>query len=166
MVAVTLSEVQSVLSRQKFLTSDMVWSTRRGKLEWQWHEARIPLQFADEAEVREGFYVMCQWKRQCRSIPEQWKFAVFFNNERIYAIDVQLASMHTNDKAGRGRPLHLQDIGGIHEHTWSNEGYGYAEPIDVPVDKQEVIWKIFLRRAGISEADFFHPDNNQPELRL
>lgn len=91
-----------------------------------------------------------------------------FNTARIYAIDVQPAGGHTNDKAGKGRPLYMKTIGGIHEHTWSDDGqrYGYAEPIEVPLDRPEIIWKIFLKRAGIDPAEFFHPDNNQPELQL
>lgn len=168
MGVVTLQEAQDVLSRQKFFVSDMVWTGRRGKITFQWVECRIPLQFGDEAEVREGFFVMCQWKKRGRSVPEQWKFAVMFNNERIYAIDVQPASGHTNNKAGKGRPLYMQEISGIHEHTWSGDGpgYGYAEPIEVPLDHPEVIWRVFLKRAGIEPGEFFHPDNNQPELAL
>lgn len=66
----------------------------------------------------------------------------------------------------RDDPLYQQDIDGIHEHTWSDEGTGYAEPINVPLDKPEVIWRMFLKRMKIGTVDFFHPDQNEPELEL
>lgn len=163
----TVAEVQEVLARPKLLAAEMAWTMRRGKLTFAWIEARIPVQFTDEPEISGELYVMCQWKKKGNVAPEQWKYALFCRDERVYAIDVQPAGRHTNDKAGKGRPLYLERIGGIHEHTWSKEGYGYAEPINVPLDQPEVIWRMFLHRANISldgDGEFFHPDNNQPEL--
>jgi hypothetical protein len=162
----SFDESQAVVARGKLLVADMAWTSKRGKISFGWIEGRIPVQYADDPEVSSELYVVCQWKKRGTFAAEQWKFALFRGTDRIYAIDVQPDGGHTNDKAGRGRPLHMERIGGVHEHTWSKEGYGYAEPIDLPLDQPEVIWKKFLKRAGIAPGDFFHPDNNEPELIL
>jgi hypothetical protein len=161
---VTVAEAQEVVARQKSLVANMAWTTRRGKVDWAWFEARILLRYSEEVEVAEQLWVMCQWRKKGITIPEHWKFALFYREQRIYAIDVQPTSIHENDKAGKGHPLYLQEIDGIHEHTWSAEGYGYAEPISVPLKQPEVIWRMFLKRANIDVGDFHHPDNDEPEL--
>jgi hypothetical protein len=162
---VSLAEAQDVLSRQKVLASDMVWASKRGKIDFQWIEARIALQFLDEFEVAEQLVVICQWRKKGRTIPEHWTFGLLYRDERIYAIDVQPTSIHENDKAGKGKPYYLKEIDGIHEHIWTEEArYGYAEPINVPIERPDVVWKMFCKRANIIPSDFDHPDNGQPEL--
>lgn len=166
MAGVTLAEAEEVLSREKVLHTDMRWTTNRGKMQFQWFQARIILEYADEVALPEDLYVHCQWIKRVKSIPEQWTFAVMYNDCRIYAIDVQPQDAHGNNRAGKGRPYFKQEIPGIHEHTWSQEGYGYAEPIEVPLDQPEIIWQMFLARANIGRRDFYHPDQNEPELLL
>lgn len=161
----SVAEAQEVLSRPKVLASDMLWPLRRGKLEFGWVEAKLLVQFSDEMVVAEDFVVSCQWRKQGRKIPEHWCFSVLYQGDRIYAIDVQPEGKHMNS-AGKGRPFYKQWINGVHEHFWTDEGYGYAEPIDVPLGQPEIVWRIFLSRANIFLADFFHPDENEPELEL
>lgn len=165
MGGVTLAEALEVMARPKALNTDMRWTTVRGKMKFQWHQARMIVLFSDAVEVPEGVYVHCQWYPRVKSIPERWNFSLLYEDERIYGIDVQPQSPHRNN-IGKGRPLHKQLISGTHEHTWSEEGYGYAAPINVPLDQPHVIWQMFLSRANIAPGDFFHPDDNQPELEL
>lgn len=165
MGAVTLAEAEEVLAREKVLNTDMQWTTTRGKMKFQWYQSRIILLYSDEVAIPEGLYVHCQWQRRMKSIPERWNFSVMYEDQRIYGIDVQPSSPHRND-AGKGRPLYKKVIDGTHEHTWSEEGYGYAEPINVPRNQPEIIWQMFLKRANIAPGDFFHPDDNEPELLL
>jgi len=44
---VTLAEAQEVIARQKSLVADMAWTSKRGKVDFEWVEARMPLQFSD-----------------------------------------------------------------------------------------------------------------------
>lgn len=165
-MGVTLAEAQEVLGREKVLHTDMRWSAQRGKMQFQWVQSRIILEYADDMALPEDLYVHCQWQKRVKSIPERWTFSVMHNGCRIYAIDVNPVSRHGNYKAGKGRRLYGQEIDGVHEHTWSKEGYGYAEPIELPLDRPDIIWQIFLKHANIGRGDFFHPDHNQPELDL
>ncbi|MBA3774795.1 MAG: hypothetical protein H0X13_20525 [Ramlibacter sp.] len=144
----------------------MKWTTKRGKIEWAWFESRMLVQFSDEVEVAEQLYVLCQWRKKGQVAGEHWKFAVFYQDKRIYAFDIQPGAYHFNDKAGKGRPMYGQGIDGEHEHTWSadGDGYGYAEPLQVQLSTPEINWLVFLKRANIGSTDFFHPDNNEPEL--
>ena len=145
---VTLAESAEVLSRRKVLVSDMAWLSKRGKVDWQWIEARMALQFSDEVEVAEQLLVICQWRKKGRTIPEHWTFAVLYRDQRIYAIDVQPTSIHENDKAGKGRPFYLKEIDGVHEHHWTEESvYGYAEPINVPIGQPEIVEDVLQARA-------------------
>ncbi len=125
----------------------------------------MAVQFSDELEVAEQLFVICQWRKQQKAIPEQWTFSLFYREHRIYAIDVQPTLMHMNN-FGKGRPFYKQLIGGVHEHTWSEDGHGYAEPIDLPQAEPHIMWRVFLKKAAIGNADFSHPDHNQPELDL
>lgn len=157
----SLDEVLDMMRRPKSLAIDMVWSGKH----LGWIQARMPLQFDDESAIQEQSYVYCQWRPKVSEKSESWGFNLIYRGGRAYAIHIQPDSLHEN-KAGKGRPLFGQVISGIHEHTWSSDGDGYAEPIAVPLDKPEVVWKMFLRRACINHGDFFHPDDNQPSLDL
>lgn len=164
MPGVTLAESQSVIDRYKILATDMAWTSKRGKKEWGWLSARLSLQFADEFAVSDEVWVVCQWRDKNKNIPEHWTFSLFYNDERIYAIDIQPTGIHENNKAGRGRPYWGQEIDGIHEHLYDDGGYGYAEPIAVPADRPDIVWSMFLSRANIEKGQFFHPDKDQPSL--
>lgn len=102
-------------------------------------------------------------------MPECWLFGLLYRSQRIYAIDVQPLTKHKNN-VGSGRPLHRKLISGVHEHTWSSEGYGYAEPFVVEPLEGRVAWKSFLVGAGITSVPFVHPDkainDGQQELGL
>lgn len=69
-------------------------------------------------------------------------------------------SRHKNSK-GKGRPLYGQVIQGTHIHTWSDDGYGYAEPLDLPKPPEgSEAWKRFVNGAGIINSTFVHPDKD------
>lgn len=161
---VTLSEARVVIDRHKVLVTDMAWTSKKGKREWGWLSARLSVQFSDEFEVSDKVWVVCQWRERAKAVPEHWTFSLFCREARIYAIDVQPAHLHENKV--KGHPYSGQEIGGIHEHFWTSEGYGYAEPISVPLDRPDVIWEMFLKRANFAQCDFSHPDQNQPKLEI
>jgi hypothetical protein len=161
---ITLAEAQQVLARDKVLVDEMVWgNNKRGSPEFGFIESKMLLRFADEVEVAEALWVSFQWRKKGLKMPEHWICSVIYQRARIYAIDVQPHTKHYNS-VGKGRPGYKEWIGGIHEHLWDDEQYGYAVPIEMPLDQPEVIWKKFLKRAKIYPGDFYHPDENQPEL--
>jgi hypothetical protein len=55
---------------------------------------------------------------------------LFIESYRVYAIDVDPSGRHRN-KLGwaPGHHYENQNISGIHEHLWTAQGYGYAEPL-------------------------------------
>ena len=117
-----------------------------------------------------GLYIIGQWKRRDGVKPEVWEFGLHYGRgDRIYAIDLQPLAFHTN-KIGVGRPFFRQRIRGIHEHTWSDEGYGYVEAFAVDPADGGSAWTQFARRAGIIATPFVHPDkainDGQQELGL
>ncbi len=162
---VTLAEAKEVISRPKLLIQHMVWKEKQNKVNIDWLESRMLVQFSDEFEVPEQLLVICGWKKRQGRRSEMWTFSLLYQNERIYALDFHPDSSHKNH-VGVGREMYLSLFYGAHEHTYSNEGYGYAEPISLQPDKPEVMWEIFSTRAGIEKADFNHPDQGEPELLL
>lgn len=164
-MSLTLNEVQDLISRKKSLVSDMVWSHKRAKMDFQWLTCRMAIQFDDEAAMREQFYVEAQWRKKCKDIPEHWTFNLLFQTYRIYALHVQPTTSHTNS-VGKGLKFYNEVIGGIHQHIWVSDGDGYAEPISVQLDRPDIMWLMFLRRANINPIDFSHPDQNEPELDI
>ncbi len=167
---ITVADAQKVIARKKQLVAPMAWAKKLNHTEPIWYEYRSALEFEDDpTEIPEGLLVVCQWKRKEGAKPENWTFGLLQGGGRIYAIDVQPLTYHTN-KVGQGRSHHHLSIRGNHEHTWSEEGYGYAEPFELSPADGPTAWKAFLVRAGIAHAPFVHPDkainNGQQELGL
>lgn len=166
----TVADTQQVIKRTKQLVAPMSWAKKLNHTEPVWFEYRSALEFADDpAETPEGLMIVCQWKRKDGPKPENWTFGLLYCGSRIYAVDVQPLVHHTNE-AGSGRPFHRQRIRGSHEHTWSEDGYGYAEAFVLSPADGPTTWREFLARAGIADAPFVHPDkainDGQQELDL
>lgn len=165
MVLVTLAEAEEVISRPKFLTQDMVWKGKHNKVKIDWLESRMLIQFSGEFEVPEQLLVICEWKKRIGRRSEKWTFSLLYQDIRIYALDFHPDDSHKNNK-GVGRKMYQSLFYGAHEHTYSEDGYGYAEPISLDPEKPGVMWEIFSKRAGIEKVDFNHPDQGEPELPL
>lgn len=154
---ITVSDAQKAIARRKLVVVPMSWVKELHRREPAWYEYRSALQFEDDpTETPEGLSVVCQWKPKSGVKPENWKFGLLYRAERIYAIDLQPLAYHTN-RVGHGRHYYRQRVQGSHEHTWSGEGYGYAEPFTLGIGGEEA-WQEFLHRAGINDAPFEHPD--------
>jgi len=167
---ITVADAKKVITRAKQLVAPMGWAKKLNHAEPVWYEYRSALEFVDDpSETPEGLMIVCLWKRKDGPKPENWNFGLLYGGGRIYALDVQPLTHHTN-KIGRGRPFFKQRIRGNHEHIWSEEGYGYTEPLTLPTVDGPTAWKEFLARAGIADAPFVHPDkainDGQQELGL
>jgi hypothetical protein len=167
---ISIADAQKVTSRSKKLVAPMAWAKKLNHSDPVWYEYRSALEYEDDpTETPEGLMVVCQWKCKDGLKSETWNFGLFFGGGRICGIDSNELQKHTN-KVGVGRPYFRRTIHGIHEHTWSEEGYGYVEPLAlVPVDGPSV-WKAFVAGAGIADPGFVHPDkainDGQQELGL
>ena len=163
-------DAQKVIARSKTLVAPMAWTKKLNHSDPVWYEYRSALEYADDpTETPEGLMVVCQWKRKDGLKPETWNFGLFFSGGRIYGIDSNELQKHTN-KVGVGRPYFRRTIDGIHEHTWSEEGYGYVEPFALASVDGPSVWKAFVAGAGIADPGFVHPDkainDGQQELGL
>ncbi|MDK9713893.1 MAG: hypothetical protein OEL86_07205 [Sulfuritalea sp.] len=84
----------------------------------------------------------------------------YIRTERVYAIDFEPDGQHTN-KVGKGRPYFGKRFGpGTHEHTWSDEGYGYMEPItdfkDFPA-----LFEHFCTKTNLEVVGGYRPPPSQ-----
>ncbi|MBC7437676.1 MAG: hypothetical protein H7332_16600 [Bdellovibrionales bacterium] len=163
-MVIKLADADAVIARQKVVVRDMAWQAKLNSTETGWFEARMPLRFIEDEEVPEQLFAVVQWKKGDKAIPEQWTFGVIYQGERIIAYDIQPLGGHVNHK-GKGRPHYQQPVDGVHVHTYSADGSGYAEPLNVP-DNVEVIWAMFCKRAGIVRSDFIDPNSGQQELEI
>jgi len=136
-----------------------------------WYQFDSSIELIDAADVPEDLRVICTWRPRDGVKPEVFRFGLYVGSSRIYAVDVGPLDEHKNNKAGKGRPMWMKFVGGIHEHFWSDDGYGYAEKIDIDLNNIEAVWGIFLSGAGINnQCKFSHPDkavqHGQKELGL
>ncbi len=160
----SVSAISEILIRPKRLVAAMSWVKKLNRESGAWYEFTSALEFEDDLlESPEGLIVRGQWKQSEGDKPSNFGFGLHVGNDRIYAIDVKLVGRHKNT-AGTGRPLFSKIISGIHEHTWSADGYGYAEPLENMLI--DAAWNLFVKNAMINSDTFKHPDNGEPELPI
>lgn len=138
----------------------MKWSPKLDRADPQWFVYETAIE-NDSGVALEGIRIIAQWSRSTSpERPETYSIGLLLGGERVYAIDAAPLGRHKNNKAGRGRPKHGQFVSGIHEHTWSEDGKGYAEDIEVEgITDVAKGWAEFLRRANVeSPFQFVHPD--------
>ncbi len=160
---ISIASATDILKRPKTMAA-MTWVRKLNRESGAWLEFVSAVHFEDDVlQSPEGLLVRGQWKPSVGVKPSIFVFGLHVGNDRIYAIDVKPSGLHKNS-VGIGRALFRQTISGIHEHTWSSEGYGYAEPLELV--GVAAAWKLFSEKASISGETFFHPDNGQMGLEL
>jgi hypothetical protein len=169
----SLADISTILGQPKVTVRPMEWVEKKSGRNPLWLEYVSACKFG--VEVREDVLVRMQFRdRSLRNIgnatieaSEQFNAAICVGKNRIYAIDTT-DRPHLNS-AGAGRPFYRQLIlERTHEHTWSPEGYGYAEPLIPPLLSVESLVEEFLRRANVVLiGGFVHPlKGKQRELGL
>lgn len=128
---------------------------------WKW-ESAVGL----DGVFPEGARVIVQWRPAVGAAQVKINCGIFYRNERVYALDVDQDGQHTN-KVGQSRPLFGQRIGpGTHEHTWSGDAYGYAEPLPDFADFS-TLFAYFCDKANLKvEGGFKTPPSEQLNLPL
>lgn len=159
---ITVKQVGLILAAPKTVVRPISWSKKLNRENPAWQQFETAISFDEEdSEVVEGVSLKCLWRPQVGIKPAVSALGLFIDDARAYAIDVAPLGRHKNNKAGRDRPMYGNEIDGIHEHTWSDDGgYGYAEPWNgVEISDFSQVWPEFLRRSNIKYiGKFIHPD--------
>lgn len=124
----TVADADSFLSTPKSAVSAMEWRPgllKRTDVQWWDWDCAIEI----NGMVPEGTRVILQWRPAVGAASAKYNCGLLYRNDRVYALDFDPEALHTN-KVGVGRAQFRKRFGpGTHEHTWSAEGYGYAEPL-------------------------------------
>ena len=162
-IPLAVHEANSIIAVAKFTVRPMEWFPKRTRSNPQWIEFFSACKI--ESEVREDVMFRAQFRAKkivtMESaeiiLPEIFNAAICVGQHRIFALDSE-STTHTN-RTGKGRPLYQARLDGrTHLHTWSEEGYGYAEPIVLELDSIEGLVAEFLPRANLTlTGGFLHP---------
>lgn len=163
MLGITVDYVDRLLQTQKTVVRPMSWTRKLSNHDPGWFQFESAIALNDgAAEIPENLRIICTWRPHNGDKPATFRFGLFVGASRVYAIDVGPLDQHKNNKSGRGRPMWMKFVGGIHEHLWSDDGdgYGYAEKIELNgIEDIESAWSIFLSKAGLNNSHkFSHPD--------
>lgn len=142
------------------ILSPMNWAKELSARDPAYYQYESPISIdATGMATLEDVRFVVRWRPAIGEMPAVTNFSLLVNGVRAYGLDYGPWYKHTNNKAGRGRPLWNATIKGSHEHLWSDDGEGYAEPLNgpEPVDL-EAAWNAFLKRAKFAcSFDFVHP---------
>lgn len=153
-----LADVSLFLSAKKNAISVIDWRPGISKKDahwWKWDSA-----VEVNGVVSEGTRIILQWRPAAGAALEKYSCGLLYRTERVYAIDFEPDGQHTN-KVGKGRPYFGKRFGpGTHEHTWSDEGYGYMEPItdfkDFPA-----LFEHFCTKTNLEVVGGYRPPPSQ-----
>jgi|GEM_PF-4452423 len=105
----------------------------------------------------EGVRLSCRYRPAVNEKPEVTNLSLLVGADRVYAVDYGKWYGHKNNKGGRGRPYWGEKFTGSHQHFWSDDGGGYAEPLSDPADAQAA-WNLLLRLGNFNaNFPFVHP---------
>lgn len=140
----------------------MMWAPKLNREQPCWHQFESAVAVGESEVAAEGLLVRCMWRPRIGMRPAALRLGLFaLQGLRIYAVDVGPVDEHKNVKAGRGRPFWGKEVGGVHEHTWSGDGDGYAEPLDGLTEQNpQRAWALFTERTGLVDRyGFRHPES-------
>lgn len=160
---ITVAEAQAIVAATKSTVRPMEWVPKRSSTNPQWLEFVSVCQI--DNEIREDLFFRPQFRASktvvigAASIEYKaiYNAAITAGGERIFALDAD-DTPHTN-RVGAGKPWYRKTLPGrFHVHSWTNEGYGYAEPLDETLDDIELLVARFLGLANLELiGGFKHP---------
>ena len=157
---IAMDAANAILSTPKALVRPMHWSPKLSSPSPGWVQYSSALTWHGNSEVAEDLMIDCLWRPKILDRASKFRVGVRSGENRIYALDISDHDRHLNNKAGRGRAHFQRTVHGPHEHTWSSDGYGYAEAIDLNTEDLSRVWQRFLQCAGIDpKTEFVHPDS-------
>jgi hypothetical protein len=121
----------------------------------QWWEFVSAIEI--DGVVLEGARFLMQWRPGSGAAQAKYNCGLLFRRKRVYAVDYDPDGQHTNS-VGKGRPFYKKRIGpGTHEHTWSEDGIGYAEPIDPNFSGLDALFQFFCVKTHLTVVGGYSP---------
>ena len=159
----TKTEIEVFMAAQKNAVVSMNWREKLAKHDPQWWEYVSAIEI--DGMVVEDVRFIVQWRLSAGAAGEKYNCGLLYRGDRVFAVDFEPDGKHTN-KIGKGRPLYRKQIGpGTHEHTWSEDGYGYAEPISPDFTAFSTLFEYFCQKANLTvEGGFKRPPSMQLNL--
>lgn len=146
------SEVEAILARPKTVVRPMSWLPKLSRQEPEWLQFESAVSLSDDDDVSpESLRIILTWKPAKAGKAAVSRFGLFYMNERIYAVDCGPDDSHNNKNAGQDRQFYRKQVGGVHEHLWSEvDRDAYAEPLpdDLATDLQKP-WQHFANKANL-----------------
>lgn len=156
----TRSEIEAFMAAAKNTVVRMNWREKLTKSDPQWWEYVSAVEV--DGVVVEDVQIIVQWRPSVGAAGDKYNCALLYRSDRVYAVDFDPDGQHTN-KVGKGRALYRKQLGpGTHEHTWSEDGYGYAEPILPDFTNFSSLFDYFCQQANLTvESGFKSPPSIQ-----
>ncbi|MBN8451265.1 MAG: hypothetical protein J0M13_20130 [Candidatus Accumulibacter sp.] len=128
---------------------------------WKWDTALLI-----DGRVPEGARVILQRRPPVGAASGKMNLTLLYRELRVYGIDLDDSGPHSN--TGMGRPYwHKMIETPALEHIWSEEGYGYAEPLDHASDAPAEYFRRFCIKTNLTlEGGFKPPPSQQLTLGL
>lgn len=157
------SEVRDILAAPKETVKPVAWTARPAAGQAQWMEYASTCRLRGEA--RDDIIFRAVYRPAGTAVhglavialPETCSASLFVGPHRVLGVDTTDA-FHTS-LVGAGRPHHgvvLQSR--THLHTWHDDGEGYAEPVEPPLNDLAAVVSYFLQQANLALAGgFAHP---------
>lgn len=162
---VTVAEATQFLTVPKRAVLAMDWRPGLSKRDvqwWKWDTALLV-----NGSVPEATRVVLQWRPAVGAAASKMNLSLLYREQRVYGVDFDELTRHTN-KIGKGRPFYRKMIDSpAHEHTWSEEGYGYAEPLDPSPTSPAELFVVFCSKINLTlDGGFRPPPSQQLPLEL
>ncbi|KOF52871.1 hypothetical protein AD428_17445 [Achromobacter sp. DMS1] len=170
---ITVDEVREILAEPKETARPVSWTPRPAAGNAQWMEFCSPCRI--KGEVRDDVLFRATYRAARTDVygqatiflSEAFSASLFVGPHRVYGVDTDDA-FHTS-LAGSGRPHYRKPLADrSHEHLWTDEGEGYAEPVTPALQTIGALMDYFLPRANLAlVGGFAHPlKGRQIELIL
>ena len=159
----TRAEIEAFMAAPKSAVASMNWREKLTKSDPQWWEYVSAIEI--DGVVVEDVRLIVQWRLGVGAAADKYNCGLLYQRDRIYAVDFDPDGQHTN-KVGKGRALYRKQIGsGTHEHTWSEDGCGYAEPISPDFPNFSLLFDYFCQKANLNVGSGFKsPPSTQLNL--
>ena len=159
----TKAEIDAFMAATKRSVVSLNWREKLSKKDPQWWEFVSGVEV--DGVVLEDVQFIVQWRPGVGAASDKYNCGLLYLCDRVYAVDFDPDVRHTN-KVGKGRGLYGSQFGpGTHEHTWSEDGYGYAEPISPDFPNFLALFDFFCQKANlIVEGGFKSPPSTQMNL--
>ena len=156
-------EVRDILAQSKETANSMRWQPKPAAGNAQWMEFTSVCKV--QGELREDVIFRASYRGAQTAVhgqaaillKETYSASLFVGPHRIYGLD-NGDTLHTS-VIGVGRPYYRKPLSErSHEHLWSDDGEGYAEPVIPALERIDAFMQHFLAQTKLTlNGGFIHP---------